>query len=75
MNTGDICEELKQRAASAGLELSVDSSRGVWYAVLATREDSYSNFLVRTFYADTLEGLVKRVRFPERTPSGRAVYV
>ncbi len=75
MNIGGICEDLIKRAEAAGLEISIDSSRGVWYAVLATRKDSYENLLVRSFEANSLEELVKRVRFPIRTPDGWAVYV
>lgn len=75
MSTGDICEVLRQKADSAGLDLSIDISRGMWYAVLATRKDSYENLIVRTFEANSLEELANRVRFPVRTPDGWAVYV
>lgn len=75
MSTGDICEDLKRRANLAGLELSIDSSSGVWYAVIATRADSYQNLLVRSFEANSLEELARQVRFPVRTPDGWGVYV
>jgi hypothetical protein len=75
MNIGGICEELKRRADTAHIDLKIDKSGDTWYAVLVTRKDSYSNLLVRSFEAGSLDELVRRVRFPERTPDGRAVYV
>jgi hypothetical protein len=75
MNIGGICEELKRRADTAQIDLKIDKSGEIWYAVLVTRKDSYSNLLVRSFEARSLNDLVRRVRFPYRTPDGRAVYV
>lgn len=74
MSTESICEDLWKRADELDLNVCIDKIGKTWYATVMTR-GSYSNLLVRTFEAKTLEELAKRVRFPLRTPSGRAVYL
>lgn len=74
MSTESICEDLFKQADSLGLSLFIDKRENKWYATVLT-QGSYTNFLVRTFEAKTLEELAKRVRFPYRTPSGRAEYL
>lgn len=74
MSTESICEVLHDEADKYGVDLKIDSRSGLWYATVLTRKES-PNLVVRTFQADTLEELANRVRFPERTPDGRAVYL
>ncbi len=74
MSTESICDDLHKKAEKLDLAVYIDKRNNTWYATVLTL-GSYSNFVVRTFEAKTLEELAKRVRFPQRTPSGRAVYL
>lgn len=74
MSIESICEDLYKKAEKLDLAIYIDKRVNTWYATVVTLK-SYSNFVVRTFEAKTLEELAKRVRFPQRTPSGRAVYL
>jgi len=74
MSIESICDDLQKKADSAGLAVYIDKRDNTWYATVLTL-GSYSNFVVRTFEASTLEKLTQRVRFPQRTTDGRAVYL